>query len=68
MRETENELNADTPAGRRNNTSLQGTATTAAAVREAGEDVTMRAVLPQLIDTVTFNLTFLTVTEAAAAP
>ncbi|EQL29801.1 hypothetical protein BDFG_07643, partial [Blastomyces dermatitidis ATCC 26199] len=58
----------DTPAGRRNNTSLQGTATTAMAVREAGEDVTMRAVLLQLIDTVfTFNLAFLTVTETAAA-
>ncbi|EEQ83474.2 uncharacterized protein BDCG_00279 [Blastomyces dermatitidis ER-3] len=37
------------------------------AVREAGEDVTMRAVLLQLIDTAAFNLAFLTVTETAAA-
>ncbi|OAT11986.1 hypothetical protein BDBG_07395 [Blastomyces gilchristii SLH14081] len=38
------------------------------AAREAGEDVTMRAVLLQLIDITAFNLAFLTVTEAAAAP
>ncbi|OAT08658.1 hypothetical protein BDBG_04907 [Blastomyces gilchristii SLH14081] len=43
-------------------------ATTTAAARGAGEDVTMRAVLPQLIDAAAFNLAFLTVTEAAAAP
>ncbi|EQL30077.1 hypothetical protein BDFG_07370 [Blastomyces dermatitidis ATCC 26199] len=61
-------LNADTPAGRRDNTSLQGTATTTTAVREAEEDVTMRAVLSQLIDAVfIFNLAFLTVMKAAAA-
>ncbi|EQL32854.1 hypothetical protein BDFG_04962 [Blastomyces dermatitidis ATCC 26199] len=38
--------------------------------KEAGEEegVTMRAVLSQLIDTAVFNLAFLTVTEAAAAP
>ncbi|EQL30895.1 hypothetical protein BDFG_06657 [Blastomyces dermatitidis ATCC 26199] len=56
------------PASRRDNTSLQGTATTAAAAREAGEDVIMRVVLLRLIDTATFNLAFLTATEAAAAP
>ncbi|OAT01905.1 uncharacterized protein BDCG_17282 [Blastomyces dermatitidis ER-3] len=57
---------------RRNNTSLQGTVTTAAATKEVeGEGgVTMKAVLSQLIDTTAsaFNLAFLTVTEAAAAP
>ncbi|OAT01206.1 uncharacterized protein BDCG_16970 [Blastomyces dermatitidis ER-3] len=37
------------------------------AAREVEEDVTMRAVLSQLIDTAIFNLAFLTVTEAAAA-
>ncbi|EQL37678.1 hypothetical protein BDFG_01240, partial [Blastomyces dermatitidis ATCC 26199] len=61
------ELNTDALTGRRDDTSLQGTATTAAAAREAGEDVAMKAVLLQLIDTVTFNLAFLTVTETAAA-
>ncbi|KMW66879.1 hypothetical protein BDDG_11769 [Blastomyces dermatitidis ATCC 18188] len=53
---------------RRDNTSLQGTATSTVAAREAGEDVMMRAVLLQLIDVTAFNLAFLTVTEAAAAP
>ncbi|KMW68837.1 hypothetical protein BDDG_13064 [Blastomyces dermatitidis ATCC 18188] len=57
---------------RRDDTSLQGTATTTAAAKEAGEegDVTMGAVLPQLIDTTAsaFNLAFLAATEAAAAP
>ncbi|OAT05769.1 hypothetical protein BDBG_16491 [Blastomyces gilchristii SLH14081] len=42
------------------------------AAKEAGEeeDVTMKAVLPQLIDTAisVFNLAFLMITEAAAAP
>ncbi|OAT01158.1 uncharacterized protein BDCG_16934 [Blastomyces dermatitidis ER-3] len=52
-----NELNADTLTGR-----------TAVAAREAGEDVTMRVMLPRLIDATVFNLAFLTVTEAAAAP
>ncbi|OAT02655.1 uncharacterized protein BDCG_17703 [Blastomyces dermatitidis ER-3] len=61
-------MNTDTPAGRRNDTSLQGTATTTTAVREAEEGVTMGVMLPRLIDTIsTFNLAFLTVTEAAAA-
>ncbi|OAT09604.1 hypothetical protein BDBG_17253 [Blastomyces gilchristii SLH14081] len=67
-----NEPDTDKPASRRNNTSLQGTATTAAAARDAGEggDVTMRVMLPQLIDTAVSvsNLAFLTVMEAAAAP
>ncbi|KMW67293.1 hypothetical protein BDDG_12031 [Blastomyces dermatitidis ATCC 18188] len=57
---------------RRNDILLQGTVTTAAAVKEVEEeeDVIIRAVLLQLIDTAVsvFNLAFLTVTEAAAAP
>ncbi|OAT00224.1 uncharacterized protein BDCG_16526 [Blastomyces dermatitidis ER-3] len=56
----------DTLVSRRDNISLQGTATTTAAAREAGEDVAMKVMLPQLIDTVTFNLAFLTVMKAAA--
>ncbi|KMW67742.1 hypothetical protein BDDG_12289 [Blastomyces dermatitidis ATCC 18188] len=72
VREAEKELNMDELTGRRNDTSLQGMVTTAAAAREAGEEeegVKMRAVLPRLIDTVTsaFNLAFLTVTEAITA-
>ncbi|OAS99505.1 uncharacterized protein BDCG_16174 [Blastomyces dermatitidis ER-3] len=58
----------DTPASRRDDTPLQGTATSTTAAREAGGDVVMRVMLPQLIDTATFNLAFLMVTEAAAAP
>ncbi|EQL34550.1 hypothetical protein BDFG_03689, partial [Blastomyces dermatitidis ATCC 26199] len=65
-----NEPDTDELTGRRDDISLQGTVTTAAAVKEAGEeeDVTMRAVLSQLIDITvfTFNLAFLTVTEATA--
>ncbi|EEQ83589.2 uncharacterized protein BDCG_00394 [Blastomyces dermatitidis ER-3] len=57
---------------RRDDISLQGTVTIITAVKEAEEeeDVTMRAVLLQLIDITvfTFNLAFLTVMEAAAAP
>ncbi|EQL28873.1 hypothetical protein BDFG_08428, partial [Blastomyces dermatitidis ATCC 26199] len=68
VRRAENRSDADASADRRDDTSLQGTATTTAAAREAGEDVTMKAVLPRLIDTVIFNLAFLTVIEAAAAP
>ncbi|EQL27933.1 hypothetical protein BDFG_09266 [Blastomyces dermatitidis ATCC 26199] len=63
-----NELDTDALAGRRDNISLQGTATSTVAAREAGEGETIRAVLSQLIDTATFNLAFLTVTETAAAP
>ncbi|EEQ87769.1 uncharacterized protein BDCG_02889 [Blastomyces dermatitidis ER-3] len=58
---------ADTPAGRRDNTSLQGMATSTAAAREAGGGVAMKVVLPRLIDTATSNLAFLAATEAAAA-
>ncbi|KMW69048.1 hypothetical protein BDDG_13229, partial [Blastomyces dermatitidis ATCC 18188] len=60
-------LDTDTPAGRRDDTSLQGMATFTAAAREAGEGVAMRVMLPRLIDTAAFNLAFLMVTEAAAA-
>ncbi|EQL29633.1 hypothetical protein BDFG_07789, partial [Blastomyces dermatitidis ATCC 26199] len=70
VKEAENELNMNELTGRRNDISLQGTVTTAVAAREAEEegDVTMRVMLPRLIDTVSaFNLAFLTVTEAAAA-
>ncbi|EQL32520.1 hypothetical protein BDFG_05387 [Blastomyces dermatitidis ATCC 26199] len=69
VRETGDKQDADASAGRRDNTSLQGTVTTAVAAREAGEDVTMKAVLLRLIDTAvfTFNLAFLTVMKAAAA-
>ncbi|OAT10941.1 hypothetical protein BDBG_17431 [Blastomyces gilchristii SLH14081] len=65
MRRAENELNTDISASRRDDISLQGTATTTTAAREAGEDVAMRAVLPQLIDITIFNLAFLTVMKAA---
>ncbi|KMW68193.1 hypothetical protein BDDG_12640 [Blastomyces dermatitidis ATCC 18188] len=50
------ELNADTLTDR-----------TAMITREAEGDVTMRAVLPQLIDTAAFNLAFLAVTEIITA-
>ncbi|EQL31099.1 hypothetical protein BDFG_06490 [Blastomyces dermatitidis ATCC 26199] len=66
-----NELNTDEPISRRDDISLQGTATTAVTIKEVEEeeDMTMRAVLLRLIDTAAsaFNLAFLTVTEAAAA-
>ncbi|KMW68950.1 hypothetical protein BDDG_13156 [Blastomyces dermatitidis ATCC 18188] len=73
VREAEEEPDTDESASRRDDISLQGMMTTATAVREVEEgeeDVTMRAVLPRLSDTAvsTFNLAFLTVTEAAAAP
>ncbi|KMW69198.1 hypothetical protein BDDG_13363 [Blastomyces dermatitidis ATCC 18188] len=61
-------LNADAPASRRNDTSLQGTATSTVAAREAGGGVAMEVVLLQLIDTAAFNLAFLAAMEAAAAP
>ncbi|OAT08114.1 hypothetical protein BDBG_04105 [Blastomyces gilchristii SLH14081] len=52
------EPDTDEPTGRRDNISLQGTVTTTAAAREAGEegeeDVAMRAVLLQLINTAVF--------------
>ncbi|OAT03258.1 uncharacterized protein BDCG_18030 [Blastomyces dermatitidis ER-3] len=71
MRRTEKELNTDKSISRRDDISLQGMMTTAAAARDVGEggDVVMRAVLPRLIDTAafTFNLAFLIVMKAAAA-
>ncbi|OAT06487.1 hypothetical protein BDBG_02676 [Blastomyces gilchristii SLH14081] len=71
MRGAEEELNMNKLTGRRDDISLQGTATTTAAVRDAeeGGDVIMRAVLPRLIETTvsTFNLAFLMIMEAAAA-
>ncbi|EQL27987.1 hypothetical protein BDFG_09217, partial [Blastomyces dermatitidis ATCC 26199] len=70
VRGAENELNIDAPAGRRDDTSLHDTATTTTAARDAEEreDVTMRAVLPRLIDIIsTINLAFLVIMKAAAA-
>ncbi|OAT01965.1 uncharacterized protein BDCG_17316 [Blastomyces dermatitidis ER-3] len=71
MREVRDRIDTDELISRRNNTSLQGavTITTAAKEAEEEEDVTMRVILSQLIDTVIFifNLTFLAVMEAAAA-
>ncbi|KMW69303.1 hypothetical protein BDDG_13458 [Blastomyces dermatitidis ATCC 18188] len=71
MREVRDELNMDKLTSRRDDTSLQDTATITTAAKEAGEeeDVIMRAVLLQLIDTAVsaFNLAFLAVMEAAAA-
>ncbi|KMW68737.1 hypothetical protein BDDG_13005 [Blastomyces dermatitidis ATCC 18188] len=61
VREAENRLNTDTSVSRRDDISLQSMATFTAAVREAEEDVTMRVILPRLIDTAASNLAFLTV-------
>ncbi|EQL27922.1 hypothetical protein BDFG_09274, partial [Blastomyces dermatitidis ATCC 26199] len=70
--EVRDELDMNELTDRRDNISLQGMVTIITAAKKAGEegDVTMRAVLSQLIDTAisVFNLTFLMVTEAAAAP
>ncbi|OAT13835.1 hypothetical protein BDBG_17924 [Blastomyces gilchristii SLH14081] len=67
VRKAGDRLNTDASAGRRDNTSLQDTATITAAVREVEEDVIIRAVLLQLIDIIfTFNLAFLTVMKTAA--
>ncbi|OAT03178.1 uncharacterized protein BDCG_17966 [Blastomyces dermatitidis ER-3] len=70
MRGVKNRLNTDELISRRDDTSLQGTVTTTAAAKEAGEeeDVTMRAVLPRLIDTAISNLAFLIVMKATATP
>ncbi|KMW66674.1 hypothetical protein BDDG_11660 [Blastomyces dermatitidis ATCC 18188] len=69
VRGVRDELDTDKSISRRNDTSLQDTVTTTTAAKEAGgeEDMTMKAVLPRLIDAVTSasNLAFLTVTEAA---
>ncbi|KMW66653.1 hypothetical protein BDDG_11644 [Blastomyces dermatitidis ATCC 18188] len=68
MKRAGNELNTDELISRRDDISLQDTATTAAAVKKAGEeeDMTMKAVLSQLIDIIisAFNLAFLMVMEA----
>ncbi|OAT11513.1 hypothetical protein BDBG_06983 [Blastomyces gilchristii SLH14081] len=65
------EPDTDEPTDRRNDTSLQGMVTITAAVKEAEEeeDVTMRAVLSQLIDAAVsaFNLAFLTVMKTVTA-
>ncbi|OAT05221.1 hypothetical protein BDBG_16437 [Blastomyces gilchristii SLH14081] len=70
VKEAGKELNTDKSTGRRDDISLQGTATTAAAVRDAEEreNVIMRVILLQLIDAAAsaFNLAFLTVMKAAA--
>ncbi|KMW66678.1 hypothetical protein BDDG_11663 [Blastomyces dermatitidis ATCC 18188] len=59
----ENESDADALTGRRDNISLQSTATSTAAAREAEEDVTMKVMLPRLINAAAFNLAFLMITE-----
>ncbi|KMW66650.1 hypothetical protein BDDG_11638 [Blastomyces dermatitidis ATCC 18188] len=65
------ESDTDELISRRNDISLQDMMTITAAVKKAGEeeDMIMRAVLLWLIDTAvsTFNLAFLTVTEAITA-
>ncbi|EEQ84537.2 uncharacterized protein BDCG_16327 [Blastomyces dermatitidis ER-3] len=67
----EDETDMDKLISRRDDISLQGMVTTAAAAKEAGEeeDMTIRAVLLWLIDAAVsvFNLAFLAATEAAAA-
>ncbi|EQL33839.1 hypothetical protein BDFG_04223 [Blastomyces dermatitidis ATCC 26199] len=72
VRRVEKGLNTDELTSTRDDTSLQGTATTTAVTREAEEgeeDIEMRVMLSRLIDTVisTFNLAFLAVMETAAA-
>ncbi|EQL27924.1 hypothetical protein BDFG_09272 [Blastomyces dermatitidis ATCC 26199] len=68
MKRAGDELDTDKLTDRRDDISLQGTVTTTAAAKEAGEgeDVIMKAVLSWLINAAAFNLAFLTVTEAAA--
>ncbi|EQL36331.1 hypothetical protein BDFG_02069 [Blastomyces dermatitidis ATCC 26199] len=72
VRGVRDESDMDELTGRRDNTSLQGMVTTTIAAKKAGEEegMTMKAVLLWLIDITAsaFNLAFLTVTEAAAAP
>ncbi|EGE84358.2 hypothetical protein BDDG_07303, partial [Blastomyces dermatitidis ATCC 18188] len=71
MRGVRNELNMDKSISRRDDISLQDTVTITTAAKEAEEeeDMIMRVVLLQLIDTAVsvFNLAFLIVTEATAA-
>ncbi|OAT10856.1 hypothetical protein BDBG_06643 [Blastomyces gilchristii SLH14081] len=70
MREMRDELNTDELTGRRDDTLLQGMATIITAAKEAEEeeDVIMRVILLQLIDTAVsaFNLAFLIVMKTAA--
>ncbi|OAT04392.1 hypothetical protein BDBG_16243 [Blastomyces gilchristii SLH14081] len=61
-----NRSDTDTSVSRRDDTLLQDTVTTVTAVREVEEDMTMKAVLLQLIDIITFNLAFLVIMKAAA--
>ncbi|OAT14505.1 hypothetical protein BDBG_18063 [Blastomyces gilchristii SLH14081] len=72
VRGVRNRLNTDESISRRDDTSLQGIVTiiTAAKEVEEEEDVIIRAVLSQLIDTAVsaFNLAFLVVTEAVTTP
>ncbi|EQL30225.1 hypothetical protein BDFG_07223, partial [Blastomyces dermatitidis ATCC 26199] len=73
--EAEKELNTDKLISRRDDISLQGTATTAAAARkveeeeEEEEDVAMKVMLPRSVNATVsaFNQAFLTVMEGAAA-
>ncbi|KMW67944.1 hypothetical protein BDDG_12460 [Blastomyces dermatitidis ATCC 18188] len=69
VKEVRNELNIDELTSRRDNILLQGTVTITAAVKEVEEeeDVTMKVMLSQLIDTAVsaFNLAFLIITETA---
>ncbi|KMW67805.1 hypothetical protein BDDG_12338 [Blastomyces dermatitidis ATCC 18188] len=67
VREVRNEPDTDALTGRRDNISLQSTATFTTAVREVEEDVAMKAVLLRLIDTAAFNLAFLMITEVITA-
>ncbi|OAT03929.1 hypothetical protein BDBG_16146 [Blastomyces gilchristii SLH14081] len=71
MRRAEDRPDADKLVSRRDDISLQDTATISAAVRDAEEreNIIIRAVLLQLIDTAvfTFNLAFLMIMKTAAA-
>ncbi|OAS99824.1 uncharacterized protein BDCG_16336 [Blastomyces dermatitidis ER-3] len=71
VRGVRNRLDIDELISKRDNISLQGTATIITAAKEAGEegDIIMKVMLLQLIDATVFifNLAFLTVTEAATA-
>ncbi|OAT13900.1 hypothetical protein BDBG_17931 [Blastomyces gilchristii SLH14081] len=73
VKKTEKELNTDKSISRENDTSLQDTATITTAVREVEEeeeeDVTMRVMLLQSVNTIifTFNQAFLAVIKTTAA-
>ncbi|EGE79456.1 hypothetical protein BDDG_02396 [Blastomyces dermatitidis ATCC 18188] len=57
MKRAENRSDTDKPAGRRNDTSLQGTVTIITAARDAEEreNVAMKVMLSQLIDIAVFT-------------